>query len=98
MCGQRRLHTHEVERLQAEGARVREEAQEMQRRADAAARDWATSSDGWRRRIAEAEARGAAGVDLATQAKVDFRKAEVALQAPWAPGDLGGGLKERRVG
>jgi len=57
----------------AECRQARGEIEEMRQQVE--------QNEVWQRRIAEAEARGAAGVDLATRAKVDGQRAQDALKA-----------------
>lgn len=65
------------ERLQADAARAQREALAMRARAEQEA---SHAGEAWQQRVAEAEARGAAGVDLATSARVDAQRAEHSLQ------------------
>lgn len=75
-----RMASRQAELLEARSAeldKARDAARAAQEEAGRRAFD---TEEVWQRRVAEAEARGAAGVDLATKAQVDGQRAKAALE------------------
>merc|ERR1719384_991434 len=71
-------HAEAMESRALELERTRDEVRTLR---DQAGRRVAEADESWQRRIAEADARGAAGIDLATRAQVDSQRTKAALEA-----------------
>lgn len=77
----RNLVSRHVEAMEEREDELEDARDELRALREDASQRVAQADVSWHRRIAEAEARGAAGIDLATKAQVDSQRAKSALEA-----------------